>query len=78
MISIYLVLEIGEERGREGEREKNIGVWEKQQLVAQILKWGLTWNQNMWPHLELNRQTFALRVDAQPTETWWSGKGYNF
>ena len=58
---------IFKERGREGERERNIDVREYHRSVAP------------WTHSdqELNQRPFSLQDSAQSTEPHWSGLDLN-
>ena len=68
---IYLFLET--EEGKK-ERERNMDVREKYQLVASHMcpYWGLNPQPRMCPDWELNWQPFTLRDNARLTELQWS------
>ena len=70
---LYLFLEGGE--GRYKEKERNIDVWEKHQLVASPtpLTWDLTWNPGMCPDKELNWQPFGSQARVHSTEPHQQG-----
>ena len=64
---VFKILFISRERGKEGERERNINVWlplERPQLGT----WHLAHNPGMCPDWELNRQAFGSESRAQSTE----------
>ena len=64
---IYLFLE---REGREKQRERNINVWEKHQLIASHMPpvGDLALNPGVCPDGELNQWPFSLQDDVRPTE----------
>ena len=64
------------EEGREKERERNINVKEKHQLVAFCMPstGDTAHNSGMCPDGESNQQPFSLQNDAQPNEPYHSGQ----
>ena len=60
----------------EKERERNINVREKHQLVTSLTHstWTPGCNPGMCHDWESNWQPFTLREDAQPTEPCWPGQ----
>ena len=70
---IYLVLERGEWRGEE--RERNIHVQEKHQLVAS--RTPPVGDPGVCPERESNWQPFGLQADAQSTEPHQAGLIFN-
>ena len=75
-----------ERGGREKERERNINVWEKDQLVASCTPptGDLAHNPGMCPDWELNQWPFGLQANTQSTQPYQSGlkeiyffNGYN-
>ena len=54
--------------GKEGERERNIYVWEKHQFVASC----------MCSDQQLNQQPFGLQANTQSTEPYQSGQIFSF
>ena len=71
---LYLFLEGGE--GRYKEKERNIDVWEKHQLVASYTcpSWGPACNPGMCPDQGSNQWPFTLQGDTQPS---YIGQGYS-
>ena len=70
-----MTLFIFREKGREGERERNINVQEELRLVASCTPptGDLARNPGMCPDQKSDQQPFGLWDDAQPTEPHQSG-----
>ena len=68
------------ERGRDGERERNIDVQKKYQLVASCTPptGNQAHNPGMCPDWESNQWPFGLWDDTQPTEPHQSGLNFNY
>ena len=72
-ITFLIYLFIFRERGNEGERERNINVWEKQLSAAPRTPPTRAHNPGMCPSQELNYWPFGLQNGNQPTEPYQSG-----